>query len=177
MDMDTITIKQLCKIIREALNLSKFGIQNIAEKLTANNIDCSAEKESLTSRIKNLTELLYQLRESIRAKKMITTTYTTFKGKKIIPEPDILEQEVPRLGRIKIGDQIRAFFDDFKPTVSASAVCTVVGFRRTKKSRFGKKPKDELEAILLYEDGHNKGNAVAVGLSNKEFFHQCDLIE
>ena len=40
----------------------------------------------------------------------------------------------------------------------------------------GKKPKDDLEIILLYEDKHNKGKVTTVGLSER-FFNQCDLIE
>ncbi|MBT4849418.1 hypothetical protein HON36_01035 [Candidatus Parcubacteria bacterium] len=175
--MDIITIQHLCAVMRENISKSKFTLETIEEKIQSNNFNCLTEKQSLSANIKNSQELLEVSKETTTGLRLVRQSYTNLKNKKITPEPDILEANIPRFGKdIKVGTQMRVFFDDFKPTVEESTVCTVVGFRRTKKPLIGKKPKDDLEIILLYEDKHNKGKVTTVGLSER-FFNQCDLIE
>lgn len=177
MNMDRNTIQESCKTLRRGLDKAKFIIGIIAEKLKANDTDYTAEKKSIKTKAKALREILEIAKQRAMVLDLVHQTYTTNKNKKITPENDIFEIIIPRFnGPISVGTKIRAYFDDFKPTIAESVVCTVVGFIKTKKSLLGKKPLDNFNVILLYEDGPNKGKVIIVGPSEK-FFNQCDLIK
>lgn len=177
--MDTISIQQLCKTIREGLEKARLSIAILKEKLESGQPDLSSHKSSLENRLKNLSQLLQIVAEENKISKMINTTYTSTRNKKIVPEKDIRELDIPRFNqKIKVGTRIRAFYDDIKPRIEDSNVCTIVGFVRNKKKTnfFGtSKKQDDFDVIVLFEEGDQIGNVITVGLTDK-FFNQCDLI-